>query len=360
MAKRRSTHNDSDSERSSPAPKRSRLGDATNAPEPAQKAKAAKKALAPAQPEEEAPADSGEDISEDEDDEMLEVRIQEVVRAKLASQKDKAGRIAEYGVIETLYMTNFMCHARLGFGFGPQMNFIIGHNGSGKSAALSALTIALGGKTNSTGRGNGLKSFIKEGQTQSTVKVGIKNGGDDAYRPDVYGPRIYIERKFTKEGSSSYRITSAEGKLVSTKRSELNAICDHMNIQVDNPLNILTQDAARQFLSASNARDKYSFFIKGTQLESLMQSYDVMADKIESMKRQHDVRREGLADLKEKRDRASKRFEQANRAREMKDEKEKLGGELAWAFVNEKRQEVEEAIKPMKKAQESGVSELGS
>ena len=34
----------------------------------------------------------------------------------------------------------------------------------GKSAVLSAITIALGGKTASTGRGTGLKSFIQEGQ----------------------------------------------------------------------------------------------------------------------------------------------------------------------------------------------------
>lgn len=34
----------------------------------------------------------------------------------------------------------------------------------GKSAVLSAITIALGGKTISTGRGNGLKAFIREGQ----------------------------------------------------------------------------------------------------------------------------------------------------------------------------------------------------
>ena len=34
----------------------------------------------------------------------------------------------------------------------------------GKSAVLSAITVALGGKAASTGRGNGLKSFIREGQ----------------------------------------------------------------------------------------------------------------------------------------------------------------------------------------------------
>lgn len=30
------------------------------------------------------------------------------------------------GIIETLRMTNFMCHKTLSFTFGPQMNFIIG------------------------------------------------------------------------------------------------------------------------------------------------------------------------------------------------------------------------------------------
>jgi len=34
----------------------------------------------------------------------------------------------------------------------------------GKSAVLSALTVALGGKASLTGRGNGLKSFIREGE----------------------------------------------------------------------------------------------------------------------------------------------------------------------------------------------------
>jgi chromosome segregation ATPase len=34
----------------------------------------------------------------------------------------------------------------------------------GKSAALSAITVALGGKATSTGRGSGLKSFIKSGE----------------------------------------------------------------------------------------------------------------------------------------------------------------------------------------------------
>lgn len=135
----------------------------------------------------------------------------------------------------------------------------------GKSAVLTALTIALGGKATSTGRGHGLKSFIREGQqcvfqsffcvfpsvysvmfrvSTAEVTVGLKNQGDEAYRPDVYGERVFITRRFSKDGSSNYKIKSSDGKTVSTKREELTAICDHMNIQVDNPMNVLTQGNA--------------------------------------------------------------------------------------------------------------------
>ena len=75
----------------------------------------------------------------------------------------------------------------------------------------------------------------------SEVTIVLKNQGDEAYRHDVYGDSIIITRRFTKDGSSSYQIKSKAGNKVSTKREELSAICDHMNIQVDNPMNVLTQ-----------------------------------------------------------------------------------------------------------------------
>jgi structural maintenance of chromosomes protein 6 len=119
--------------------------------------------------------------------------------------------------------------------------------------------VALGGKATSTGRGSGLRAFIREGQpyvpfsldififgdvieaSAAEVTIQLKNQGDEAYKYDLYGDSIVITRRFTKEGSSSYRIKSRDGKIISTKREELSAICDHMNIQVDNPMNVLTQ-----------------------------------------------------------------------------------------------------------------------
>ena len=77
--------------------------------------------------------------------------------------------------------------------------------------------------------------------SQAEVTVTLKNQGEEAYRPKDYGKSIVITRRFGKDGSSSYKIKSKDGKIISNSRQELQAICDHMNIQVDNPMNILTQ-----------------------------------------------------------------------------------------------------------------------
>lgn len=79
-------------------------------------------------------------------------------------RRDVINHAADNAIIEEIACTNFMCHARLEVKCGPLINFIIGHNGSGKSAVLTALTLCLGGKATATNRGQSLKSFIREGQ----------------------------------------------------------------------------------------------------------------------------------------------------------------------------------------------------
>jgi len=91
----------------------------------------------------------------------------EMLRATQRMQKMSSqymdNRAADGGVIESVTCINFMCHARLHVTLGPLINFIIGHNGSGKSAVLTAITLCLGGKATATNRGQNMKAFIKEG-----------------------------------------------------------------------------------------------------------------------------------------------------------------------------------------------------
>ncbi|KZT28345.1 P-loop containing nucleoside triphosphate hydrolase protein [Neolentinus lepideus HHB14362 ss-1] len=255
------------------------------------------------------------------------------------------------GIIESLELHQFMCHKYLTFSFGPQINFIIGHNGSGKSAVLSAITVALGGKATSTGRGSGLKSFIREGQSVAEVSISLKNQGEEAYKPDLYGKSIVVTRRFTKEGNSSYKIKSKDGHVVSTKREELAAICDHMNIQVDNPMNVLTQDSARQFLSAANPSDKYKFFLKGTQLQQLSDEYDTCLENISQTAKVLQSKKDAMGDLRQAYKEASAKFEEAAKARQQKYKADELKKELAWAHVATKEEEMKKKMEEVAKLQ---------
>jgi ABC-type polysaccharide/polyol phosphate transport system ATPase subunit len=97
------------------------------------------------------------------DEDVLEQQATQFITQQ-RSKKQLDNEPADNGILESVTCTNFMCHGYLEVTLGPLINFIIGHNGSGKSAVLTAITICLGGKATATNRGQSLKSFIKEGQ----------------------------------------------------------------------------------------------------------------------------------------------------------------------------------------------------
>lgn len=118
--------------------------------------------------------------------------------------------------------------------FGSHVNFIVGLNGSGKSSVLTAIMVGLGGRAALTSRGSSLRNLIKHGKRVADVTVKLRNCGADAYRHDVYGDSIIVHRRLTCDnaGPHTYRICSADNRVVSTKREELDTILDYFNIQV--------------------------------------------------------------------------------------------------------------------------------
>ncbi|KAJ3786193.1 hypothetical protein GGU10DRAFT_290713 [Lentinula aff. detonsa] len=308
--------------------------------------------------------DDGQEVDEHADnidDDQFEEQYHERIERAVDAKRHIVGGIAEHGIIESIEMHQFMCHRYLSFQFGPQINFIIGHNGSGKSAVLSAITIALGGKSNSTGRGSGLKSFIREGQPAAEVTVALKNQGEEAYKPHEYGKSIFITRRFTKEGSSTWKIRGSKSNhIISNKREELSAICDHMNIQVDNPMNVLTQDAARLFLSASAPADKYKFFLRGTQLSQLATEYETCLENITNTTKVLQNKKAAIPDLRQAFREATVKYQEAAQALKQKEKARELKVELAWSHVQvketdlqSKMEDVEHAKRQREKVEES-------
>ncbi|XP_053315350.1 structural maintenance of chromosomes protein 6 [Spea bombifrons] len=243
---------------------------------------------------------------------------------------------AEVGIVESISLKNFMCHSNLGpFRFGPNVNFVVGNNGSGKSAVLTALIVGLGGKAALTNRGSSIKGFVKDGQTSADVSITLRNRGQDAFKPEVYGDSIVVQQHFTTDGNRSYKLKSATGGLVSSKKEELVAILDHFNIQVDNPVSVLTQEMSKHFLQSKNESDKYKFFMKATQLEQMKEDYSYI---METKNRTHDQVNYGVERLEELRRECrekEERFKSIASLSEMKEKLEDLKQKMAWAVVIE-------------------------
>lgn len=53
-----------------------------------------------------------------------------------------------------------MCHAHLEVNLQNNINYIVGRNGSGKSAILTALVVGLSGKASLTNRGTSIKGIL--------------------------------------------------------------------------------------------------------------------------------------------------------------------------------------------------------
>uniref|UniRef100_A0A8D3DEW8 Structural maintenance of chromosomes protein 6 n=1 Tax=Scophthalmus maximus TaxID=52904 RepID=A0A8D3DEW8_SCOMX len=269
----------------------------------------------------------------------------------LLKQVQGAGEVvSDAGIVESITLKNFMCHSLLGpFTFGSNVNFVVGNNGSGKSAVLTALIVALGGNAQATNRGSSLKGFVKEGESSADVSITLRNKGRDAYKPEVYGQAIIVDLRITREGLRTYKLRSKSGQIVSTKKEELISILDNFNIQVNNPVSILTQEMSKYFLHSKGEGDKYKFFMKATQLEQMREDFvyirttkHVTEDKVEQQN-------ECLKDLRQRYKEKEERYKSLASLDEMHTKLAELQKQMAWALVAEMEKELE----PMKEKLQS-------
>lgn len=152
----------------------------------------------------------------------------------------------------------------------------------GKSAILTGIVIGLGGRATNTSRGQTVKTFIKKGTPQANIRVKLRNyNGNErqSYKFKSYGKFIIVERIIRNSGSTSYALKDEHGKVVSTKKSDLDEIVKYFSMQIDNPVCILNQEVSRNFLNSKNPKLKYDFFMQATQLQRLQEEYIISKDK---------------------------------------------------------------------------------
>ncbi|XP_055715887.1 structural maintenance of chromosomes protein 6 isoform X2 [Phlebotomus papatasi] len=174
------------------------------------------------------------------------------------------------GKILYIHLKNFMCHSNLRVELNKRCNVIVGNNGSGKSAILTSLIIGLGGKASTAHRSSNIKQLVKHGQSSCTIEICLANNGIDSFDRKRFGDRIVVSRKIASSGASTYKICNAKGEEISKDRHLLEKLLMYFNIQIDNPVCILHQDAARSFLKDCDPKKLFVFYMKATQLQDML------------------------------------------------------------------------------------------
>lgn len=156
----------------------------------------------------------------------------------------------------------------------------------------------------------------------------------------MYGNTIVVERQFSRAGTSSFKLKSSTGRLVSNRKADLDEICDYFALQIDNPMNVLTQDMARQFLNNSTPIDKYRFFFKGTQLEALDADYLLIEQSINRITLDLENASGDVTGYEEAATKAKALLVLAEQQDTLREKVKGFGDQMAWAQVEEQEAKV--------------------
>ena len=256
------------------------------------------------------------------------------------------------GHVKSIELVDFMCHDHMTMDFAPHCTFISGKNGSGKSASLQALQCSLGVKATKHGKNASLSKLIRTGQEEAIINVTIWNKPTrdyEAYRHEVYGDFITIERRISKQHSWAFK--SANGKVISRKKDELEQILHTLNLNASNPVTVMTQNTARGLLGSTTAKadhEKYDLYMDATQLGTIAENIAKTKESLGMMSEHVEKISRAYGDMEDKVNNAKARRDKLVRIEDLKDEMADLEIVFAMEIILEQeamRDDLNERLK---------------
>lgn len=145
------------------------------------------------------------------------------------------------GSIVRVTLRNFVTYTNAEFHPGPNLNMIIGPNGTGKSTLVCAICIGLGWGTGHLGRAKEIAEFVKHGAKEAEIEIELQADPTKQRNNPVIGTHIKREG-----GKTTF---SVDGKNCSKKAAQ--DLAKSFNIQVDNLCQFLPQDRVVEFAALS-------------------------------------------------------------------------------------------------------------
>ena len=154
------------------------------------------------------------------------------------------GRVAgqhQPGSIVRVRLKDFVTYTNAEFNPGPNLNMVIGPNGTGKSTLVCAICLGLGWEPSHLGRQKNIGDFVKNGQDKGEIEIEL------AADPKRQSSNPIVTTKITRQGNKSDFLINGKKE---TKKAVLK-LMRSFSIQVDNLCQFLPQDRVAEFARLS-------------------------------------------------------------------------------------------------------------
>ncbi|KAI5925794.1 P-loop containing nucleoside triphosphate hydrolase protein [Camillea tinctor] len=131
---------------------------------------------------------------------------------------------------------NFVTYEQAEFLPGPNLNLVIGPNGTGKSSLVCAICLGLGFHPKHLGRASRVGEFVKHGNDTATIEIELQKRPHEPRNPVI---RVQISKE---QDSRKWWLNGKE----STHKA-IQEVTSDLRVQVDNLCQFLPQDKVNEF-----------------------------------------------------------------------------------------------------------------
>ncbi|OHE96594.1 RecF/RecN/SMC N terminal domain-containing protein [Colletotrichum orchidophilum] len=144
------------------------------------------------------------------------------------------------GAIRRVKVENFVTYELAEFFPGPNLNMVIGPNGTGKSSLVCAICLGLGFSPKHLGRAGNVKEFVKHGKPSAVIEIELQRRPEDRSHHVI---RVQIDRE---RNSQKWWLNGKD-----SSHKTIQGLMRDLKIQVDNLCQFLPQDRVVEFASAT-------------------------------------------------------------------------------------------------------------
>ncbi|KAH8811492.1 P-loop containing nucleoside triphosphate hydrolase protein [Xylogone sp. PMI_703] len=144
------------------------------------------------------------------------------------------------GAIVRVKLNNFVTYEKAEFHPGPNLNMVIGPNGTGKSSLVCAICLGLGWPPSVLGRATKIGEFVKHGMDDAFIEVELQKRSKDPENPVV---RLRIIRDGDQR---EWWLNDRK-----TNLKHIQKLTNSFSIQIDNLCQFLPQDKVSEFAALS-------------------------------------------------------------------------------------------------------------